>query len=64
MGDFKGGFISKSFKLSSFNELTIANYRLGYGETKNSYGDILYKTEGRLIPWTDFEYTLLFNGRD
>jgi len=59
MGEFDRGFISRSFKL---NEIPLwENYQKGYGKTTDQYGKLLYKTEGRLIPWTDFRHHLLFN---
>jgi len=62
MGDFKTGFIGNCFELNSIPDWE--NYPVGYGETKNSNGEILYKTEGRLIPWKDFKHILLFDYRE
>lgn len=59
MGDFTNGFICRSFKLNSIPYYE--EYKKGYGETKNKFGEVLYKTEGRLIPWADFEHHILFN---
>jgi len=63
MGDFRDGFISRAFKLPL--NVDIESYSPPkYGETKNNYNEILYETEGRLIPWNDFKHILLFNNRD
>lgn len=59
MGDFENGFISKAFKISALAQLNLENYKLGYGKTYNKNGQLLYKTEGRLIPWEDFKNTNL-----
>jgi len=59
MGNFRDGFISRRFKIIDIPDFT--SYPKRYGETKNKKGILLYKTEGRLIPWTDFQYALLFN---
>ena len=59
MGSFEGGFISRCFKLDAIPSWE--NYQKGYGKTYNLLGGLLYKTEGRLIPWTDFKHSLLFN---
>ena len=59
MGGFTTGFISRAFQLPLSVE--IEDYPKGYGETKNNSGEIIYKTEGRLIPWVDFKHILLFN---
>ena len=59
MGNFTDGFICKCFKLNSITNW--GKYNKGYGKTKGNFGQLLYKTEGRLIPWIDFKYILLFN---
>ena len=64
MRDFHNAFISRAFKLSALSNLIIDNYPIGYGETRNNYDEILYKTEGRLIPWEDFKHGLLFDQRE
>jgi len=59
MGNFTDGFICRYFKLKSI--IDWEKYKKGYGETKGIYGQVFYRTEGRLIPWTDFKHSLLFN---
>ncbi|MCW7076399.1 MAG: hypothetical protein OCU18_03795 [Candidatus Syntrophoarchaeum sp.] len=61
MGDFDNGFVCRCFKLD--NIVNIDNYSKAYGETRDRLGNLLYKTEGRLIPWSDFQHALLFDGR-
>ncbi len=58
MGDFENGFVCRCFKLSAIQNPK--NYPKGYGKTRSTTGQILYKTEGRLIPWEDFQHNLLF----
>jgi len=59
MGNFDNGFICRCFKLEDIGN--IDNYSKAYGQTRDRLGTLLYKTEGRLIPWNDFKYILLFN---
>jgi len=63
MGDFQNGFISKAFKISDIIILNINEYPKGYGRTFNNENELLYETEGRLIPFKDFKHVLLFDQR-
>ncbi len=58
MGDFENGFICRCFTLKAIQKPE--NYPRGYGETRNTAGQLFYRTEGRLIPWDDFQHSLLF----
>lgn len=55
MGNFKDGFIGYLFKIKDVLILNIKSYPIGYGETHNKMGILLYKTEGRLIPLINFK---------
>ena len=59
MGDFDNGFICRCFKLKDI--VNASKYRKAYGKTKDKLGKLLYQTEGRLIPWADFQHKLLFS---
>lgn len=59
MGNFQKGFICRSFRLADVPEPN--NFPIGWGETRDKYGNLLYKTKGRLIPWSAFEHQTLFN---
>lgn len=61
MGDFKDGFICRAFKLPL--NINVKKYPKRYSKTFDKKGNILYKTEGRIIPFTDFKYYELFNNR-
>ena len=61
MGNFQDGFISKAFKISDILTLELNKYYKGYGKTFNNNNELLYKTEGRLIPFKDFKHHLLFD---
>ncbi|MEA1884925.1 MAG: hypothetical protein U9N62_10455 [Thermotogota bacterium] len=61
MGNFRDGFISRRFQIKDVPDVN--NYCKGYGETKDKHEALLYKTEGRLIPWIDFKNILLFDTR-
>lgn len=54
--EYKAEMFSIFFNINDIRKLNIENeeYDKGYGETKNSNGKLLYKTEGRLIPLTHF----------
>ena len=54
----EGGFVCRCFKLEDIPAWE--KYPLRYGETRDCFGKILYKTEGRLIPWKDFKHHCLF----
>jgi len=63
MGDYRNGFPSH-FKIHKFKKddvlkLNINNYPIGYGKTYDSAGNLLYRTEGRLIPLSDFDNELI-----
>jgi len=58
MGDFTKGLICKCFKIKNVPDFQ--NYPIGYGETRDGSKNLLYKTEGRLIPWKDFLHRTLF----
>lgn len=60
MGSFENGFSSIAFQISDIMKLDLENYNKGYGETKDSFGNLLYKTEGRLIPLKSFKHRVLF----
>lgn len=59
MGNFETGFISRCFKLKDISG--IEKYPVAYGQTLDKAGNVLYKTEGRLIPWIAFTNKVLFN---
>lgn len=59
MGDFKDGFISYAFTTKEVLKLDLKKYPIRYGETKDN-GKLLYRTEGRIIPFRDFKHYILF----
>ena len=63
MGDFQAGFTSKCFKIKDIVKLSLEKYPKGYGKTYDRNNNLLYKTEGRLIPFTDFKHYVLFQDR-
>jgi len=65
MGDYSKGFPTE-FKLIQFtkdnilNVLNLTKYPKGYGETRDIFGNLLYRTEGCLIPIRDFEHEIIY----
>jgi len=47
------------FKLVDIHKLNLENYITGYGKTYDIHGNLLYKTEGKLIPLLDFENKII-----
>jgi len=62
MGDFINGFLSILFNPADVKKLNLEKYKIQYGKTYNN-NKLLYKTEGRIIPFSDFKHTLLFDQR-
>jgi len=60
MRDLGNGFLCRAFRLSSI-PAQLEYYAKGYGKTMDRNGRLLYRTEGRLIPWTDFKHKILFD---
>ena len=65
MGNYDHGF-PMNFLLTVFHKedilktLDINKYPKGYGETRDFQGNLLYKTEGRLIPIKDFKHKPIY----
>ena len=53
-------FTAYCFKLLDIHILSLDQYQIAYGKTYDKSGNMLYKTEGRLIPLSDFKHTTLF----
>lgn len=51
-------FISRCFKITSIPHWD--DYPKGWGQTFDDFGQLMYKTEGHLIPWKDFKHHCLF----
>ena len=63
MGDFDVGFDSIAFKISDVLKLDIEKYSIGYGKTFDKDNNLLYKTEGRIIPIKDINHSILFQNK-
>lgn len=58
MGNFDSGFTSRSFRLCDIPD--VDSFPVGWGETRDRNGNLMYRTKGHLIPWTAFKHHVLF----
>lgn len=62
MGNLERGFDSYLFKVKDLLKLSsrLNSYAKKFGKTKDKNNNILYETEGRIIPFSEFPFKVIF----